>query len=61
MRADLTLVVSPVEKAILDAECFETDVRIIPTIYSLEDGDPPGFASSTRHRFHRRFRPRTER
>ncbi len=35
-QADLTLVVSPIEKAILETECKGIDVRILPTIYSLE-------------------------
>jgi glycosyltransferase involved in cell wall biosynthesis len=42
--ADLTLVVSPVEKALLEKECHnEIDVRIIPTIYPTSDRKPPGF------------------
>jgi O-antigen biosynthesis protein len=43
MLADLTLVVSPVEKAILETECPRIDVRILPTIYSLEETAIPGF------------------
>jgi O-antigen biosynthesis protein len=42
--ADLTLVVSPVEKALLEKACHnEIDVRIIPTIYPRSDRNPPGF------------------
>ena len=41
--ADLTLVVSPIEKAILESECPGIDVRILPTIYPLEDRSVPGF------------------
>jgi O-antigen biosynthesis protein len=41
--ADLTLVVSPLEKAILKRECGECDVRVVPVIYPLEEGPVPGF------------------
>ena len=41
--ADLTLVVSSVEKAILDQECPGVDVRILSTIYPLDGTDIPGF------------------
>ncbi len=42
-RADLTLVVSPIEKAILEQECPGVDVRILSTIHALEQHDVPGF------------------
>jgi O-antigen biosynthesis protein len=42
-RADLTLVVSPIEKAILEQECPGIDVRILSTIYSPAEKDVPGF------------------
>ena len=42
-QADLTLVVSPIEKAILETECKGIDVRILPTIYSLEARSIPRF------------------
>ncbi len=41
--ADLTLVVSPLEKDILDRERLGLDVRIISTIYPLDGADIPGF------------------
>jgi GT2 family glycosyltransferase/glycosyltransferase involved in cell wall biosynthesis len=40
--ADATLVVSPVEKSILEKECPGIEVRIIPTIYNVPQTDPPG-------------------
>ncbi len=43
-RADLTLVVSPVEKLIVEKECPGLDVRVLPTIYPVEERDLPGFA-----------------
>jgi O-antigen biosynthesis protein len=43
MRADLTFVVSPVEKVILERECPGTDVRILSTIYPLEEMAVPGY------------------
>jgi len=43
--ADRTLVVSPIEKEILELECPELDVRIISTIYPLDEADLPGFES----------------
>ena len=43
LRADLTLVVSSVEKAILERECPGIDVRILSTIYPLEEGALPAF------------------
>jgi glycosyltransferase involved in cell wall biosynthesis len=43
-RADLTVVVSPVEKALLQRECQNLDVMVIPNIYPVEATDPPGFA-----------------
>jgi glycosyltransferase involved in cell wall biosynthesis len=45
IRADRTLVVSPIERAILQAEWPEIDVRIIPNMYPVEETDPPGFES----------------
>ena len=47
LRADRTLVVSSVEKAILEAECPGVDVHILSTIYPLEEVDVPGFNSRT--------------
>jgi GT2 family glycosyltransferase/glycosyltransferase involved in cell wall biosynthesis len=41
--ADLTLVVSPSEKAILERECPGIDVRILSTIYALEPRAIPPF------------------
>jgi glycosyltransferase involved in cell wall biosynthesis len=43
-RADLTVVVSPVEKALLQTECPDFEVMVIPTIYPVEATDPPGFS-----------------
>ncbi len=43
MRSDLTLVVSPVEKEILEAECPGIDVRILSTIHQVEETEIPGF------------------
>jgi glycosyltransferase involved in cell wall biosynthesis len=43
MTADLTIVVSPIEKGLLEAECPGTEVRIIPNIYQIDQADPPGF------------------
>jgi GT2 family glycosyltransferase len=43
VRADLTLVVSPIEKAILEKECPGIDVRVLPTIFPFEEIDTPGF------------------
>jgi len=43
MRADLTLVVSPIEEAILKAECPGLDVRIISNIHQIDEADSPGF------------------
>ncbi len=42
--ADLTVVVSPAEKDLLERECPGIDVAVIPTIYPLETARPPGFA-----------------
>jgi len=41
-RADLSLVVSPVEKAILDGERPGLDVRILSTIHKVVPDQPPG-------------------
>jgi len=41
-RSDLTLVVSPIEKAILARECPGLDVRIISTILPMEERELPG-------------------
>jgi GT2 family glycosyltransferase len=43
MRADLTLVVSPIERAVLKKECPGIDVRVLPTIYPLEERGIPEF------------------
>jgi O-antigen biosynthesis protein len=42
-RADLTLVVSPVEKEILETECPGIDVRILATIHQVDEAGIPGF------------------
>jgi GT2 family glycosyltransferase len=42
-RADLTLVVSPIEKQVLEKECPGIDTRILPTIYPLQETEIPGF------------------
>jgi glycosyltransferase involved in cell wall biosynthesis len=42
-RSDMTLVVSPYEQAILRKECHGTDVRILSTIYPLDEAEPPGY------------------
>ena len=41
-RANLTLVVSPIEKTILETECPGIDVRILPTIYPVEENEVAG-------------------
>ena len=41
--ADLTLVVSPLEKEILDRERMSLHVRIMPNILPIEEIDVPGF------------------
>jgi GT2 family glycosyltransferase/glycosyltransferase involved in cell wall biosynthesis len=41
-QSDLTMVVSPVEKAILARECPGIDVRVVSTIYPLPERDCPG-------------------
>ena len=43
-RSDVTLVVSPVEKQIVEKECPGLDVRVLPTIFPYEERDIPGFA-----------------
>src|SRR5262249_10911483 len=46
--ADLTLVVSPTEKLLLERECgSEVVVRIMPTIYPMEMAEPPGWHNRT--------------
>lgn len=42
-EADLTVVVSPVEKEILERESPGIEVLIIPTIYPVDPTEPPGF------------------
>ncbi len=43
-NADLTLVVSAIEKDVLEAECGpEVDVRILSNIHRVETGEPPGY------------------
>jgi GT2 family glycosyltransferase len=42
-QADRTLVVSPVEKAILEAECPGLDVQVLATIYPMDGSDVPSF------------------
>ena len=41
--ADLTVVVSPIEKQILQRECPGIEVMVIPTIYPVDPAEPPGF------------------
>jgi glycosyltransferase involved in cell wall biosynthesis len=43
MSADRTLVVSPIEKAILEQECPGLDVQVISTIYPFDGAAVPGF------------------
>jgi glycosyltransferase involved in cell wall biosynthesis len=40
---DLTLVVSRVEKAILERECPGAELMVIPTIQTVDRAEPPGF------------------
>jgi GT2 family glycosyltransferase len=40
--ADLTLVVSPAEKTILEGECPEVDVRVLSNIQVIPESEPPG-------------------
>ena len=42
-QCDATLVVSPVEKAILETECPGLEVRLLPTIMDIPRDEPPGF------------------
>ena len=42
-RADLTLVVSGIEKEFLEKECPGIDVRVLPTIFPHEQAPIPGF------------------
>jgi O-antigen biosynthesis protein len=44
-NCDVTLVVSPIEKTILEAKCPGIDARIIPTIVAVDDRQIPGFDS----------------
>ena len=55
-RADLTLVVSPYEKAILEAECPRIDVRILSTIHPIHEADFPNFDAPQHDDFHRYLR-----
>ena len=41
--ATLTVVVSPVEKAILERECPGLQVRVVPTIMDVPRDEPPGY------------------
>jgi GT2 family glycosyltransferase/glycosyltransferase involved in cell wall biosynthesis len=42
--ADRTIVVSPIEKAVLEVECNgQIDVQILPTIYPIGMADPPAW------------------
>jgi len=43
MRADLTFVVSTVEKAILQAENASLNVQVLSNIHSMDETDPAGF------------------
>jgi GT2 family glycosyltransferase len=42
--SDMTLVVSPVEKEIIERECPGLDVRVLPTLFPFEEREIPGFA-----------------
>ncbi len=42
-QCDATLVVSPAEKAILEAECPGLEVRLLPTIMEIPREEPAGF------------------
>jgi glycosyltransferase involved in cell wall biosynthesis len=42
-RADLTVVVSHVEKQLLEEVCPGAEVMVIPTIYPIDPAEPPGF------------------
>ena len=46
-RADATLVVSSVERRLLERECPGADIRLLPTIVAVPNGDLPDFASRT--------------
>jgi glycosyltransferase involved in cell wall biosynthesis len=41
-RTDMTLVVSPVEKRLLDRQCPGADIRVLPNIIEVPPDDPPG-------------------
>jgi GT2 family glycosyltransferase len=43
MRADRTLVVSPTEKAILEAECAGLDVQVLATVQPIEEAEVPDY------------------
>jgi GT2 family glycosyltransferase len=43
MRSDLTLVVSSVEKAVLESEYPGLDVQVLSNIHPIDEADPPGF------------------
>jgi glycosyltransferase involved in cell wall biosynthesis len=42
-QADATLVVSPLEKAILETACPGTEVRLLPNIIAVPSDEPPGY------------------
>jgi O-antigen biosynthesis protein len=42
-QCDVTVVVSPVEKAILERECPGSVVRVVPTVVDVPRDEPPGF------------------
>ena len=42
-QCDATLVVSPVEKAILESECPGIDVRLLPNVMDVPRDEPPGY------------------
>ncbi len=47
-QCDATLVVSPVEQAILERECPEIDVRLLSNVMDVPRDEPPGY-DSRRH------------
>jgi glycosyltransferase involved in cell wall biosynthesis len=42
-QSDVTVVVSPVERAILERECPGTLVRVVPTVMDVPRDEPPGY------------------
>ena len=55
-HADLTLVVSPIEKAVLEQECpTEVDVSVLSNIFPPSTASPPDHGTTPGHRVHRRL------